>query len=150
MLEQALAGARELDAEAEKLSIREKVIKPCDGCFSCTKTGNCHIKDDMQEIYLKVRQSDAIIWATPVYFFGMAGQTKILIDRLYCLSINGQLSNKVGAVISVATAVGHSSVQQAFSSFLSLRHVGLLRQFHVAGRFTPSPASKVGWFTQLC
>ncbi|MEE0962901.1 MAG: flavodoxin family protein [Ruminococcus bromii] len=56
--------------EVEQIDLYKKEIKPCLGCFSCwSKTpGECIIKDDMQEIYEKIKASDIIIESFPLYF----------------------------------------------------------------------------------
>lgn len=71
------------DTEVEQIDLYKKEIKPCLGCFSCwSKTpGECVIKDDMQEIYEKIKASDIIIESFPLYFFGMPSVMKCLTDR---------------------------------------------------------------------
>lgn len=123
LMQEALAGARDGGAETELLMVRDKDIKPCDGCCSCSETGRCHIKDDMQEIYLKLLAADGIIWGTPVYFFSAAAQAKILLDRCYVLYTKSKLANKVGGVISVASDEGHSVVWNLFNAFFSVNHM---------------------------
>ena len=56
-------------------------IKPCQNCGGCDETGECIIDDDMTEIYHEIRNADRIILATPIFFFSVSAQTKILIDR---------------------------------------------------------------------
>jgi multimeric flavodoxin WrbA len=56
-------------------------IKPCQDCGGCDKTGRCIINDDMAEIYDAIREADRIILASPIFFFGVSAQTKIMIDR---------------------------------------------------------------------
>jgi multimeric flavodoxin WrbA len=41
--------------------------------------------DDMQMFYPKLRVADAIVIASPIYWFTMSAQTKIFIDRWYAL-----------------------------------------------------------------
>ncbi len=123
LVQKALTSARDRGAETELLTIRDKDIKPCDSCYSCVKTGKCHIKDDMQEIYLKLLDADGIIWGTPVYFFNAAAQAKILIDRSYALYTDGKLTNKVGGIISVASSLGHLGVWNLFNTFFSVNHM---------------------------
>ena len=119
LMQEALTGAKDCGAKTELLTIYNRDIKPCDGCSSCEKTGKCHIKDDMQEIYLKLLDADAIIWGSPVYFCSATAQAKIIIDRSYALYSNSELTNKVGGVISVGGSVGNSSVWNLFSAFFS-------------------------------
>jgi multimeric flavodoxin WrbA len=63
-------------------------IKPCDGCDACQKAddGECVISDDMQILYPKLRDADAIVVASPIYWFTMSAQTKLCIDRWYALA----------------------------------------------------------------
>lgn len=80
------AGARELGADAEIIYLHGLDIQACDACDGC-KTGGkgCVIGDDMQEIYPKLLSADAIVIATPVYWFSMTAQMKLCLDRWYAL-----------------------------------------------------------------
>jgi multimeric flavodoxin WrbA len=123
LLREALTSANDCGAETELLTIGDKDIRPCDGCYSCIKTGKCHIKDDMQEIYGKLLDADGIIWGTPVYFFDATAQAKIVIDRSYVLYTDSKLINKVGGVIAVASSLGHAGVWHLFNTFFSVNHM---------------------------
>lgn len=120
LLDEALDGAREYGAETDLVTVAAMNIKPCDGCFSCHKTKECHIKDDMQKVYPKVLASAGIIFATPVYFLGMTAQAKTVVDRLYVLYKTQRLVNKVGGAIAVTTRIGHSQVWSFFNFFFSV------------------------------
>ena len=85
LVNESLKGSLESGAETELLTIAKKDIKPCDGCGLCIKKGECHIKDDMQNIYQKISEADGIIFGTPVYYYSMCAQAKIIIDRLYAM-----------------------------------------------------------------
>ena len=121
LVEEALSAVDGVDIKTELLTVRDKNIKPCEGCFSCQKTGKCRIKDDMPEIHEKLLEADGIIFGTPVYFFSAAAQAKILIDRTFCL--DNKLTNKVGGVISVASSIGNSQVWNQFNAFFSVKHM---------------------------
>jgi multimeric flavodoxin WrbA len=56
-------------------------IKPCQNCGGCDETGVCVIQDAMGEIYDAIRKADRIILASPIFFFSLSAQTKIMIDR---------------------------------------------------------------------
>jgi multimeric flavodoxin WrbA len=104
LLEEALGGAQQEGAETELFSVSRKDIRPCDGCWACHQTGKCHIEDDMQPLYAKMVESDGIIFGTPVYYYSMTGQAKIILDRM--IALEGRLANKVGGLIIVAGSVG--------------------------------------------
>ncbi|WP_418316017.1 NAD(P)H-dependent oxidoreductase [Senegalimassilia anaerobia] len=73
----------------ETLSVSALDIKPCLGCFSCwSKTpGKCCIHDDMRAVIEKILWADVIIWSFPLYYFGLPGQLKNLIDRQLPMSL---------------------------------------------------------------
>jgi multimeric flavodoxin WrbA len=107
LLNEALKSAENAGAEAELYSVTGKDIRPCDACNACRKTGQCHIKDDMQELYGKLLEADGIIFGTPVYFYGMTAQAKAIIDRTIAFgSPEKSMANKVGGVIVTAGSLG--------------------------------------------
>lgn len=75
-------GASYAGNEVEFITLKDKQIGFCKGCLACQQTGNCVIKDDVTEIMDKVMDSDIVVWATPIYYYEMSGQMKVLIDRL--------------------------------------------------------------------
>ena len=70
LLNEVLNGARQEGAEVELLRACDKEIRPCDGCRACWETGECHIKDGMQEIYPKLLEADGIVLGAPIYSTG--------------------------------------------------------------------------------
>ena len=74
-------GAQEAGNNVEVVSLKGKQIAFCRGCFACSKTGSCVIKDDANEITEKIFNADVVVWATPVYYYEMCGQMKTVIDR---------------------------------------------------------------------
>ncbi len=123
LLNEALSGAAERGADTEMVTVADMDIRPCDGCLSCHKTKQCHIKDGMQEIYPKVLAADALIFATPVYFLTLSAQAKTFIDRLYCLYRNQLLVNKVGGAITVTSRIGQSQVWNFFNMFFAINRM---------------------------
>jgi multimeric flavodoxin WrbA len=124
LLDGALEKARENGVSTFKISLRTKKIVPCNGCLKCTLTGKCVIKDDMQEVYEKMLESDGIILATPVYFWSMTSLTKITMDRTYSLLFPKlQLANKVGGLILVAATRGCVNTANIFHMYFSYNHM---------------------------
>jgi multimeric flavodoxin WrbA/putative sterol carrier protein len=84
MLSALVDGMRAAGAEVEVVSLSEKSIKPCAGCFSCwTKTpGNCIHKDDMsRELFPRWLESDLVIYASPLYHYTVNSEMKAFIER---------------------------------------------------------------------
>lgn len=93
--------------DTELVSLARKRIKPCDGCGNCATTGKCHIKDDFEPIFAKIKKADGIILATPVYFGAATPQMTSFISRFYGTR-RKPLKNKVGGPIVVARRAGHN------------------------------------------
>lgn len=85
LLDQALRGAGEAGAEVEKVLVSKLKIAPCLEIYACRKDGNCAIKDDMQLLYKKLLEADHVIFASPMFFYGVPSQAKAVIDRCQAL-----------------------------------------------------------------
>ena len=77
-----IEGAKAAGHEVEKISLKDKNIAFCKGCLACQKLGHCVINDDANTIMQQVLQADVVCWATPIYYYEMSGQMKVLIDRM--------------------------------------------------------------------
>jgi len=118
LVQEALTSARESGAETELLRVSEMKIAPCDGCRTCVQSGECRIKDDMQKIYKKLLEADAIILGSPVYFWTVSSQAKTLMDRTYALRYpNHRLKNKVGGAIVATGRRGSVNALSTINNF---------------------------------
>ncbi|WP_432404172.1 flavodoxin family protein [Wukongibacter sp. M2B1] len=82
LADEFIRGAKESGNNVEKIYLEGKTIGFCRGCLVCQKTQECVIKDDAVNIAEKVKKADAIVFATPIYYYEMSGQMKTLLDRL--------------------------------------------------------------------
>lgn len=74
-------GAKDSGNEVEIVSLKDKDIKFCRGCFACQKTQRCVIRDDADLIEQKMEKADVLVFATPIYYYEMGGQMKTMLDR---------------------------------------------------------------------
>jgi len=124
LLDAALQEAQQMGSSVSRIILRDKVIAPCDGCLGCAKTGECVIRDDMQEVYKEIREADGIIWASPVYFWSMSGLTKNALDRTYALLFPKlQQAGKIGGLILVAAGRGCVSASNPFHMYFNYNHM---------------------------
>ena len=76
-----LEGAQAAGATTEIVFLNDLVIRECDGCLACWKGKPCPKQDDMNGLYAKIAASDAIVFGTPVYWYGPTALMKGFIDR---------------------------------------------------------------------
>lgn len=74
-------GAEEAGYQVEKVSLAGKQLAFCQGCLSCQETRHCILHDDAEAITAEMKASDVIVFASPVYYYGLTGQLKTLLDR---------------------------------------------------------------------
>ncbi len=79
--------------------LNEMDISPCQGCLACAKPPhNCKLDDDMQTIYPKYKETDLIVWVTPMYWGYLTAQMKTVQDRMEALAWDG-FGNKTFATL---------------------------------------------------
>ena len=118
LVKEALAGAEGKGADTEFLTLHGKSIEPCDHCGFCYERGDCHIQDDMEEIYEQLLEADGIILGSPVYFWSVSAQAKLLMDRTYALRYpTHRLKGKVGGAIAVAGRRGQLASLAVINNF---------------------------------
>jgi multimeric flavodoxin WrbA len=124
LLDVALEHAQQNGGSSSKIVLREKTIGQCDGCMGCAATGDCLIQDDMQDVYQGIREADAIIWASPVYYWSMTGLTKTALDRTFALNFPKlQQAGKIGGLILVAGIRGCVNAANPFHMYFTYNHM---------------------------
>ena len=81
LAQQFAQGAQEAGHQVELVSLQGKQLHFCNGCMACLEAHRCVIEDDANAIVEKMGAADVICFATPVYYYEMAGQMKTLLDR---------------------------------------------------------------------
>ena len=85
LLDESLRAAREAGADVSYIRCCDLKMSGCVECGSCDETGQCVIPDDMQVVYPQLVEADAIILASPMFFYGITSQAKALMDRCQAL-----------------------------------------------------------------
>jgi len=107
LAEKIAKGAMSAGAEVETVFLHGLNIAPCKSCYACQKpkSKGCSIDDDMQPIYRAMREADAWVIASPVYWFNMSSQIKIWMDR--CFAFPAYAKNPfAGKRIAIAMSYG--------------------------------------------
>ena len=92
LAEEFIRGAEENGHTVQIVDVAHADIHPCSGCVACGYEGPCTQKDDMEQIRADILAADMLVFVTPLYYYGMSAQLKILIDR-FC-AFNSSLTAK--------------------------------------------------------
>ena len=87
LLENALSGAESVGAETELVQLYDLRFSGCISCFSCKKLsrkedGVCAVQDDLTSVLDRVKEADALIIGSPIYYGCESASTRAFIERL--------------------------------------------------------------------
>ena len=87
LLDNALQGAMSAGAETELVQLYDLSFSGCISCFSCKKLsrkedGVCAVQDDLTAVLDRVKEADALIIGTPVYYGSESAATRAFLERL--------------------------------------------------------------------
>jgi multimeric flavodoxin WrbA len=88
LLTSALEGAASVGADTELIQLYDLSFSGCLSCFSCKRIrrqedGICAVQDDLTLVLDRVRNADALIIGTPVYYGTESASTRALLERLF-------------------------------------------------------------------
>lgn len=98
MLEEIQKGVLRAGGEYEIINLGSIKLMDCKGCFTCWNKNNgyCVIKDDMQAMLQKIRESDIILLGSPIYYHNVTILMKRFLERLMPLTYAPMYKNKEG------------------------------------------------------
>ena len=87
MVDAFAEGAKEAGHEVEILHVGKMKINGCLACEYChgKGEGKCVQKDDMEKVMPAYKEADMIVYASPIYYFGMTAQILAAIQRVYAI-----------------------------------------------------------------
>jgi multimeric flavodoxin WrbA len=94
LLKAAIRGIEDAGLSVHTFNLNAMNIRPCQDCGGCNETGKCIVNDDMDRIYEAIRSADRIILSSPIFFFSISAQSKIMIDRCQSFWCEKYLLNK--------------------------------------------------------
>ena len=102
LVEEFTRGAEESGHFVEVIDVCHADIHPCIGCVACDYEGPCVQKDDVEMIRKKLLSSDMVVFATPLYYYGMSAQLKTVVDRFCAYNSSLNSRNLKSALLTVA------------------------------------------------
>ncbi len=122
-----LRAIAEEGLDTELIRLAGLSIQPCNACMVCREEERCPIDDDLFPLYIKMKEAEAIILASPVYFGSATALLKALMERTGYLSGSRRVfAGKVGGHLVVARRAGQN-----------FTFAQLMYWFHILGFFMP-------------
>jgi multimeric flavodoxin WrbA len=126
------------ECDFELIYLGKLDIKPCTGCANCMMNeGRCVIDDDMQDLYEKLMDADALIVGSPTYYMDVSAAVKSLIDRSLALNYRGvgpeyapglpvmghcALAGKKGIALTTVAGDGHKRALETLKLWMVDSH----------------------------
>jgi multimeric flavodoxin WrbA len=133
LLDFLLTALKKKGHDIKMIYLNDLNIRPCQGCLKCLKNGDCRIRDDMKDVRKYILDSELIVFASPIYWYSISAQLKLVIDRMIAFMDEDYKSRIKGKkVITVLTSGGgEKDVMEASLimfkktfDLLGLKHVG--------------------------
>lgn len=144
LAEVAVEGAQEAGHSAELFHLDDHIHSFLRDCRKCrNEDGDCTIDDGFRSLFIDhYLSADGVLFATPLYWYGMSGQLKTFFDRTFCYyaascpdssSNLASMSNKrIGLLISSeetypGAILGLTHSLQEFSRYTHSEFVGVVQ-----------------------
>ena len=95
-------GAQESGHDVEIVNVAALDIAPCTGCVACGYEGPCVQHDDVELLREKLLAADMVVFATPLYYYGMSAQLKTVVDRFCAFNSSLNRRHLKSALLTVA------------------------------------------------
>ena len=74
------------DINIHQIRLYDLDFKGCKSCFHCKRIGGkyyaqCPIKDDLRELLPEIKNSDGIVFGSPIYFGEITGELRSFMER---------------------------------------------------------------------
>jgi multimeric flavodoxin WrbA len=117
----ALEEAGKLGIETRKIVVTQYKISPCLGHDECWDYASCPQKDDTEMLVRQLYDADGVIFASPVYYYGVTAQLKAFMDRnVFYRRHKQRMKATCAGIIVVARAGGIEDTANNLARFISL------------------------------
>ena len=131
-------GAIEKGNEVKTFNLGRMKIHGCLGCFGGGKNSECPCvqKDDMNQIYPYFKEADVIVLASPLYYWMISSQLKIVLDRLFAIEeLDKKLARANKSVVLLMAGAGgdFEATEYWFNAFSRHMNWNILGKVLVGG-----------------
>lgn len=140
LCEEFKKGAEAKGHRVELVRLMDCNIGFCRACDGCMRNGGtCVQKDDMAELLKKYQETDVLVLATPVYFYGITAQMKTFIDRMYPI---WQHLGKKEVYYIISAGLGADIIERSLGDLDGF--VEHIEEYKIAGRIYAANAMAPG------
>lgn len=120
MIQAFREGAEAAGHQVEEYHVGKMKIAGCLACEYCHTKGNgeCIQKDDFEKLLPAYKEADMIVFASPIYYFGMTSQMEAAIQRVYCIG-KPQKAKKAALLISSGSPGTHNGSVAQFKDYMA-------------------------------
>ncbi|MDZ5253842.1 flavodoxin family protein [Clostridium sp. LIBA-8841] len=124
--------------DTEIFQLGNKPIGGCIGCGVCKKTGECFMKDIVNDFVEKAKDADGFVFGSPVYYASASGSITSFLDRVF-YSGGKHLAFKPGAVVCSARRAGTTSTLDQLSKYLTISNMPVVssQYWNMVHGYTP-------------
>ena len=103
-------GTESAGHEVYHFNAGEKEVHPCIACEKChSAVSACVFRDAFDEIRDMLIEADAVVFASPIYYYGLTAQLKAVIDRFYGIDEQLRTAKKTALLL----ACGDNTMESA-------------------------------------
>ena len=105
--------------ETQTITVGNKDIRGCIGCYYCQEHGRCVFNDTVNETAPLFEEADGLIIGTPVYYAHANGGILSFLDRLF-FSCSYDTTMKVGAAVVSARRGGNTATFDVLNKYFTI------------------------------
>ena len=109
--------------DTDTVWIGTKAVQGCIACGRCAELGHCTFADEpYNDVTARLREADAIVVGSPVYYGGPAGSLCALLDRLFYSALP-LLANKPAAAVAVCRRGGATAAFNRLNMYFMMSNM---------------------------
>lgn len=136
-----IAGAGEAGHEVFRFDAAFEEVHSCIACNKCRIAGEkCVHRDAMDRLMPNLLAADMVVFATPLYYFGMPAPLKAVVDRFYSVNYALMESRKRAVLLATAADDREETIAPLLShfrmilSYLSWEEAGVVTALNCSNR----------------
>lgn len=147
LVQTVLDAAAEKGYETKRFDLNSLNYRGCQACMWCKEHGHCKLSDDLTKVLESIKEADAVVFGSPIYFAQLTGQFRLFQDRLYSfVGPEFKVSLKPGKRAVVIAAQGNpdanafKAAPDALAGSLKMLGFSVVDTIHLEAGNSPSAA----------